>query len=70
MSENQKQPEMKGFNLAGLSNQEIKEMFQNVSPRSLPRWLEYYESKEEFEICVIIKSIFDLKKGEVDKNLE
>ncbi|HRO41577.1 MAG TPA: hypothetical protein PL009_01990 [Flavipsychrobacter sp.] len=51
------------FDLKNMSVDEMKSMFMNVSMRSLGSWLTYYQGKEQYEICQIIKDIYDYKSG-------
>ena len=49
------------FDISKLEPREIRAMFMAVSARSLDNWIEYYEAREEYEVCVIIKEVRDIK---------
>jgi hypothetical protein len=51
------------FDLKDMNEAEMKGMFMSVSAKSLSTWLSYYEGKEQYEICKIIKEIRDYKNG-------
>jgi len=51
------------FDLKSMDEREIRDMFMNVSAKSLVTWLAYYKGKEEYEVCKLIKEIRDYKNG-------
>jgi hypothetical protein len=51
------------FDLREMTADEKRVMFMQVSVRSLNNWMEYYRTREEYEICQIIKDVYDYKNG-------
>lgn len=45
------------FDLSKLPPEEVKSIFQELTPRALQRWLDYYVGKEKYEICTIIRQV-------------
>ena len=53
--------EVISFDVSDMSAGEIKEMFEAMPIKSLRTWLEYYQKREQFEICAIIQRIIEEK---------
>ena len=53
--------EVISFDVSDMKETEIKEMFEAMPIKSLKTWLEYYEKREQFEVCAIIQGIIDEK---------
>lgn len=51
------------FDLKDMSDDEMRSMFMGVSVKSLAMWLDYYQGKEQYEVCRLIKEIRDHKNG-------
>jgi len=54
------------FDLKDMSDDEMRSMFMGVSVKSLAMWLDYYQGKEQYEVCRLIKEIRDHKNGNGD----
>ena len=53
--------EIISFDISGLPEDEIHELFRELPLRSLKQWLNYYIGKEQYEICKVIKEYIDVK---------
>lgn len=60
-STTKKAEEAISFDLSKMPTSEIRAMFRELTPRSLQRWMEYYVSREKYEICTIIKEVMKEK---------
>jgi len=53
--------EVISFDISGLPDKEIHDLFRDLPIKSLKQWLNYYVGKEQYEVCEIIKQYIDLK---------
>lgn len=53
--------EVISFDISGLSEPELRELFGELPLKSLKQWLNYYIGKEQYEVCKVIKQYIDLK---------
>ena len=53
--------EVISFDLSDMQPGEIRAMFESMPVKSLRTWMEYYEKREQFEICAIIKDVINNK---------
>lgn len=53
--------EVISFDVSDMHPKEIRAMFEAMPIKSLRTWLEYYEKREQYEVCAIIQSIIDEK---------
>jgi hypothetical protein len=49
------------FDISGLPEPELRELFRDLPVKSLRQWLDYYVGKEQYEVCKVIKEYVDLK---------
>lgn len=59
-SKNKKAAEI-SFDISGLPETELHELFRDLPVKSLKQWLSYYIRKEQYEVCKVIKIYLDLK---------
>jgi len=53
--------EVISFDISDMRQEEIRDMFQAMPIKSLRTWLEYYEKREQYEVCSIIQRIINEK---------
>lgn len=61
VSEHRTKAEVISFDISGLPEKEIHELFKDLPIKSLKQWLNYYVGKEQYEVCKIIKQYLDIK---------
>ena len=61
VSERRNKAEVISFDISGLPENEIHDLFKDLPIKSLKQWLNYYVGKEQYEVCEIIKQYIDLK---------
>jgi hypothetical protein len=53
--------EVFSFDVSTMTKDEQEEMFASMPIKSLKTWLEYYEKREQYEVCAVIQKIIDEK---------
>ncbi len=53
--------EVISFDISDMAHGEIREMFEAMPIKSSRTWLEYYEKREQYDICAIIQHIIEEK---------
>ena len=61
VGERRTKAEVISFDISGLPEKEIHDLFRDLPIKSLKQWLNYYVGKEQYEVCEIIKQYIDLK---------
>jgi len=56
-----KKTDIVSFDISGLPEHELHELFRDLPVKSLKQWLTYYIGKEHYEVCKVIKEYIDLK---------
>jgi len=53
--------EVISFDISDMRQEEIRDMFEAMPIKSLRTWLEYYEKREQYEVCAVIQRIINEK---------
>lgn len=53
--------EVISFDVSDMSKEEIRKMFEALPIKSLRTWLDYYQKREQYEVCAIIQKIIEEK---------
>jgi hypothetical protein len=61
VSERKTKAEVISFDISGLPEKELHDLFRDLPIKSLKQWLNYYIGKEQYEVCKIIKQYLDVK---------
>ena len=61
LREKRPKAEVISFDISGLPESELRDLFKDLPIKSLKQWLKYYISKEHYEVCKVIKEYIDLK---------
>lgn len=61
LGKGRKKNEVISFDISGLPENELHELFRDLPVKSLNQWLNYYVGKEQYEVCKVIKQYIDLK---------
>ncbi len=56
--------EVISFEIAGLPEAELVDLFRDLPEPSLKQWLQYYIAREEYRVCKVIKEQLDRRKDE------
>ncbi|HRO43758.1 MAG TPA: hypothetical protein PL009_13050 [Flavipsychrobacter sp.] len=57
----EKNAEVISFDISGLPEHELHDLFRDLPIKSLKQWLNYYVGVEHYEVCKVIKEHIDMK---------